>query len=107
MATVLIAVPALTSAVNATRKIARDLRARGHVVHYIGHPGCDRVFGKEGWVRVFPSLEETAGASLQTSHPTLTTALRNARMVAKRHHKLIQSLQGGEFEGFDRVIQSM
>jgi zeaxanthin glucosyltransferase len=109
MATILICAYQETSAINATRKLVRDLRKRGHLVYYTGIAECAPYMEGETFVPVFTNLvpyldidatNSTAGW-VESSWAERMQFLRARWKCARR---LVNELVNNNFDGFDKLV---
>jgi MGT family glycosyltransferase len=108
MATILICAYPLEGAVNATRKLARDLRERGHLVHYFGFAECRRYLPGESFYPLFENvrLDGSAGDRVP-NRPSLLQRVRRLRAASRQARRLVVALCNGSYQGFDLLIHTV
>lgn len=108
MARILICIYAMPGPINATRKLARDLRERGHTVHYVGLADCAPYLQGESFFpvfsRAFPEPARRTESSARRSPSSRLDRLRGARALSRRARTFVQALTEGQYEGFDRLV---
>jgi len=108
MSTILFCVSAMAGSVNATRKLARDLRKNGHTIHYVGIADCQYLLTDESFFPVFTNLFP-ASQRLKASQrkPSFWERIQSGRMRTRRYRELIGRMMGGTYDGFDKVIEGL
>jgi zeaxanthin glucosyltransferase len=104
MATILVSVYPMAGPINSTKGIARDLRGRGHRVHYIGRADCAPLLKGESF---FPVFIDSAPAGLDTreGEKTILGKWWHRRKVAGRTKELIRRIQNSNYDGFDEAVE--
>jgi len=106
MATIAICVYPLAGPISLTRKLAHDLRERGHVVHFVGLADCQRHLIGESFhavfTHVFPALPSGPRPPMSWFR-----RLRRSRLASRRAREFVRGLVQERYEGFDTVIAAL
>src|SRR5262245_39575580 len=108
MATIAICVYPMAGPVSATRKLARDLRERGHIVHFVGLADCERFLIGESFHPVFTEAFPAAPPANRPRRPlSWLEGLRMTRATSRRARALVRGLVEGRYQGFDTLMAKL